>query len=233
MSDFAPANSLEEVLLAASRGDAEPAAFLDALRDSAVIVPCEQTGAADEVEFPVIEHQGRPYVPLYTSPGQGAKGAPEQDGWLKVSGGELAKMLTDDATGLAVNPGGDLGVAIPAEAVQALKGAAQERFPPGSRVRVGLPAEDTGELAAAIASWAQTRPEVHAVHHALIQGEDDPDPTLVLGLELAPGADPAATIDAVVRNLPGVAAVVLDDEATDPVSGFMRERDAPIYRAAG
>ena len=65
------------------------------------------------------------------------KGAPEQEGWLRLTGAELAKMLTDDATGLAVNPGGDLGVAIPPDAVAALKGASQERFPAGSRVRVG------------------------------------------------------------------------------------------------
>jgi hypothetical protein len=231
MSDFAPDNPLEEVLLAASKGDAEPVVFLDALRDSSVIVPCEQTGAADEVEFPVIEHQGRPYVPLYTSQAQATTGAPEQEGWLKLTGSELAKMLTDDATGLAVNPGGDLGVAIPADAVAALKGASQERFPAGSRVRVGLPAVEPPELRQAISAWASSHPEVLAVHHALIQGEDDPDPTLVLGLELAPGADPAAAIDAVVRNLPGVAAVVLDETTTDPVSGFMRERDEPLYRA--
>ena len=231
MGDFAPDNPLEEVLLAASRGDAEPAAFLDALRDSAVIVPCEQTGAADEVEFPVIEHQGRPFVPFYTSRPQAAKGAPEQEGWLKVTGGDLAKMLTDDATGLAVNPGGDLGVAIPPDAVAVLKGPAQERFPAGTRVRVGLPAEEPAELRQAIGGWASSRPEVLAVHHALVQGEDDPDPTLVLGLELAAGADPAATVDAVVRNLPGVAALVLDATATDPVSQFMRERDEPLYRA--
>lgn len=231
MSEFAPDNPLEEVLLAASKDDAQPVVFLDALRDSSVIVPCEQTGAADEVEFPVIEHQGRPYVPLYTSRAQATKGAPEQEGWLKLTGAELAKMLTDDATGLAVNPGGDLGVAIPADAVAALKGASQERFPAGSRVRVGLPASESPELRQAITAWASPHPEVLAVHHALIQGEDDPDPTLVLGLELAPGADPAAAVDAAVRNLPGVAAVVLDETATDPVSGFMRERDEPLYRA--
>ena len=231
MADFAPANPLEEVLLAASRGDAEPVAFLDALRDSAIVVPCEQTGTPDEVEFPVIEHQGRPYVPLYTSQTQADTGAPEQDGWLKLTGAELAKMLTDDATGLAVNPGGDLGVAIPPDAVAALKGATQERFPAGSRVRVGLPAAEPPELRQAIGQWAATRPEVLAVHHALIQGEDDPDPTLVLGLELAPGADPAGVVDAVVRNLPGIAAVVLDETTTDPVSTFMRERNDPLYRA--
>ncbi len=232
MSDFAPANPLEEVLEAASKGDAEPVAFLDALRDSSIIVPCEQTGTADEVEFPIIEHQGRQYVPLYTSEAQAKKGAPEQDGWLKLTGADLAKMITDAETGLAVNAGGDLGVAIPPDAVQALRGVAQERFPAGSRVRVGLPAEDPPELREAITSWASGRPEVRAVHHALIQGEDDPDPTLVLGLELAPDADPAATVEAVVRNLPGVAAVILDDEATDPVSNFMRERDEPLYRAS-
>ena len=231
MSDvFDPDNPLEEVLVQASRGDVEPVVFLDALRDSSIVVPCEQTGAADEVEFPVIEHQGRPYVPLYTSQAQATKGAPEQEGWLKVTGADLAKMLTDDATGLAVNPGGDLGVAIPPDAVAALKGPAQERFPEGSRVRVGLPAEEPPELRQAITAWASSHPEVLAVHHALIQGEDDPDPTLVLGLELASGADPSAAAEAVVRNLPGVAAVVLDETATDPVSGFMRDRDEPLYR---
>ena len=229
--DFAPDNPLEEVLLQASRGDAEPAAFLDALRDSSIIVPCEQTGTPDEVEFPVIEHQGRAYVPLYTSQAQAKKGAPEQEGWLKLSGAELARMVTDETTGLAVNPGGDLGVAIPPDAVAALRGAARERFPAGSRVRVGLPAEEPPQLREAIAGGAAGRPEIRAVHHALVQGEDDPEPTLVLGLELAPDADPAAAIDAAVRNLPGVAALVLDASATDPVSGFMRERDQPLYRA--
>lgn len=231
MSEFHPENPLEEVLLAASRGGAEPAVFLDALRDSSIVVPCEQTGTPDEVEFPLIEHQGRAYVPLYTSQAQAGKGAPEQEGWLKLTGAELAKMLTDDETGLAVNPGGELGVAIPPDAVAALKGPAQERFPAGSRVRVGLPAEEPPGLRDAIGHWAASRPEVLAVHHALIQGEDDADPTLVLGLELAPGADPAAVVDAVVRNLPGVAAVVLDDAAIDPVSAFMRDRDEPLYRA--
>jgi hypothetical protein len=229
--EFTPENPLEEVLLAASRGDADPVAFLEALRDSSVLVPCEQTGTPDEVTFPVIEHQGRPYVPLYTSRVQVDKGAPEQEGWLKLTGADLARTMTDEETGLAVNPGGDIGVAIPPDAVAALRGAAEQRFPAGSNVRIGLPAQEPPQLREVITAWASSQPEVLAVHHALVQGEHDPDPTLVLGLQIAPGADPAAAIDAAVKNLPGVAAVVLDDEATDPVSGFMRERDAPLYRA--
>ena len=97
-------------------------------------------------------------------------------------------------------------------------------------MRIGLPANEPPELREAVTAWGASRPDVVAVHRALVQSGDD-DPTLVLGLEIAPGADGAAAVDACVRNLPGVGALVLEPGAPDPVSRFMRDRDEPLYRA--
>lgn len=231
MTDFVPGNPLEEVLLAASRAGAEPAPLLDALRDSSVLIPAEQTGGPEEFEFPIIEHEGGQYVPLYTSQEQAAKGAPEQDGWLQATGADLAKMLASDpSTGIAVNPGGDLGVVLPPDTVAALRGPGEQRFPEGTEVRVGLPANEPPELGEAVAAWATGRPEIVAVHRALVQAAAEANPTLVLGLELDPDADPTAAVEACVRNLPGVAAIVLTETEQDPIAQFMRDLDQPLYR---
>ena len=192
-------------------------------------MPAVQEEGEEGVRFPVLEHEGASYVPAFTSQERAARGAPQQHGWLQATGGELAAILPE-GHGLALNPGVDLGVALPAEAVRALSGPAELRFPAGSDVRVGLPANEPPELREAVAAWGATRPDVVAVHRVLVQSGDD-DPTLVLGLEVAPGADGAAAVDACVRNLPGVGALVLAEGATDPVSRFMRDRDDPLYRA--
>jgi hypothetical protein len=230
MSDFTPDNPLEEVLFAASTGSADPAAFLDALRDSAVIVPAEAGETDEEVSFPVIRHEEQQFVPVFTSEAQAQKAAPGQSGWVKGTGAEIAAMLPE-RTGIAINPGGDMGVALPEEAVGALKGPSPLRFPAGSNIRVGLPIEEPPELREAIAAWGASQPDVVAVHRALIQAEGQPEATLVLGLEVVPGADEEAVIDAAVRNLRGVGAVVLHEGATDPLSRFMWEQNKPLYRA--
>ena len=106
----------------------------------------------------------------------------------------------------------------------------RQRYAAGTELRVGLPAEEPPGLRDLVAAWAHPRTDVVAVHHALVQGERDPDPLLVLGLELAPGADAAAAVDACVRDLAGFAAVAVTPDAAGPVVRFMRDRDDPLYR---
>jgi hypothetical protein len=118
-----PENALERALLAASEGG-DAGAFLAELRNAEVLVPSDEPGdrtpaEGEEIDLPVFSHEDRRWVAAFTSDTQLRRGVPDAAGRLRLLGADLAAMWPP-GVGLAVNPGGDLGVGLPEETVRAL-----------------------------------------------------------------------------------------------------------------
>lgn len=236
MTDFTPENPLEVALLAASQGeDAEE--FLDRLARDELFVPAQgetpaggerELEAGQQVALPVFEHEGRRFVPVFTSLTQLERGAPHADRYLRASGADLASVWPSGHD-LALNPGGDLGVALPEDDVRTL--SPEQRIPAGSELTVGAPAEEPEELWERLRAWATAHPEVRAAHRALVLLAGETEPQLVVGLELEPTADHGRVLKAGAEALEGGAAFTLvDPEAEDdPLSGWMLRHAQPLY----
>jgi hypothetical protein len=234
---FTPANPLEQVLLEVTESG-EHGRFLATLATHPVFLPApggdggerERPLEGDEaLELPVFEHDGTRFVAAFTSLEQldrSASGAPP---FRRATGEELA-AIWPEGHGLAVNPGGDLGVAIAEEDVQALAAAAALG---GADLTVGAPTPEPEPLWVALRSWAAREPAVAAAHRALVLvHEPGEEPALVVGLdlELEEGADPGPLLRAGAEALGGVAAfTLLDPTGADPISQWWLERDAPVY----
>lgn len=237
---FTPANPLEQVLLEVSESG-EHGQFLLALAANPVYIPAQgeegddrerPLDAGEEVELPVFEHEGTRFVAAFTSLEQLEAGAAGSAHYLRLDGAELA-AIWPQGHALAVNPGGDLGVAISEEDVDALAAAAAAG---GADLTVGAPSPEPEPLWTALRAWAAGVPEVAAAYRALVlvhaPGEE---PALVVGLALdadALGADgdPSPILTAGAEALGGVAAfTLLDPTGADPLSQYWLERGAPLY----
>jgi len=139
-----PGNELEEVL-AASLGNPQAAPrLLEVLGRSSLWVPLPEGGGPDSPSLgvPTTDIGGAPYVPVFSS----------QDEFLRVTGThmsftvaparEFARGLPPQV-GIAVNPGGTVGVPLPPAAVAELcRDRASARLPGearGGRVRLFTP----------------------------------------------------------------------------------------------
>ena len=236
MTDFTPENPLEVALLAASQGeDAE--VFLDRLARDPLFVPAQGEAPADgerelqagqEVVLPVFEHEGRRFVPVFTSLTQLERGAPQAMRYLRASGADLA-AIWPPGHDLALNPGGGLGVALPEDDVRTL--SPEQRIPAGSELTVGAPAEEPEELWDEVRTWAAAQPEVRAAHRALVLLAGETEPQLVVGVELEPASDPRRILQTGAEALEGAAAFTLVDPQADddPLGSWMLRQARPIY----
>jgi hypothetical protein len=144
--------------------------------------------------------------------------------------------------GMAVNPGGAVGIPLPAVAVEDLcrgggAGGGAVEPPRGGRVRVWEPEPDDEPvdfLAAAAGEFAVT-PVVLSARRALGSVEGGPA-TLFIGVELDDwqGEARAAAMDALGRALgaesvPWTVNLLLLDVAQDPLADLMHDRIAPFF----
>jgi hypothetical protein len=235
-----PGNHVESVLQRASRRQADGGELLAALADAELLVPVDgppPEQPPDRMRLPAFEDQGRRYVPVFTSPAQLALYG-HGGGHLRLRGRELAAML-DAATGLAVNPRGDLGLPLSPDQVRAMTGAAASPsarpLGAGQAVRLGEPAEEPTRLLEAIAAGLATSPEVRAAYRALLQAAADEAPRLVVGLELD---DPAAgqrlleVVGRAARELGDreVDLVAFGEDGDGGVGTWMQLHTRPFYR---
>jgi hypothetical protein len=235
-----PANELEEVL-GASLGDpgATPR-LLEVLSRSKVWVPLPNGGHPDVPGFdlPMLELGGLPYVPVFSSEQQFRQAA-EGMSCTVAPVHEFARGLPP-GVGIAVNPGGAVGVPVPPEAVAGLCRAERDPYGApraGARVRLWEPEphqEPVDFLAAAAAEFAVT-PVVLTARRALASVEDAA-PQLFVGVELDrwQEQDRAAAMDAVGRALgavplPWQVQLILLDVAQDPVGDWMLELVRPFF----
>lgn len=238
-----PANELEEVLAASLGNPSATPRLLEVLGRSQVWVPLSNGGSPDstDLDLPTMELNGAPYVPVFSSEQQFRRAA-EGMACTVAPVREFARGLPP-MVGIAVNPGGAVGVPLPPGAVAELcrgasrPGAYGEQGPGGARVRLWEPSPDEEPvdfLAVAAAEYAVT-PVVLSARRAMAAVEEDP-PALYIGVELDRWQEPdrAAAMDALGRALgavplPWPVHLILLDIAQDPVSDWMLEAVRPFY----
>ncbi len=225
-----PANELEEVLTAALGDPGATPRVIEVLGRSSLWVPLP-AGDAD-TGLPAVELDGGAYVPVFSSESQLKRTAPGM-AFGVLPAREFARGLPP-LVGIAVNPGGAVGIPLPALAVEELcRGGASG----GARVRLWEPMPDDEPvdfLATAAGEFAVT-PVVLSARRALgsVEGEQ---PTLFIGVELDrwQEEDRTEAMTALgralaVAPLPWPVNLLLLDIAQDPLGDWMHERVSPFF----
>ncbi|MEV4350733.1 enhanced serine sensitivity protein SseB [Actinoplanes sp. NPDC049596] len=219
-----PANPLETALAGARAGDTSSEQLLAALADQPLWVPLP--GGADPAgptRLPVMALDGRPFVAVYTSAEQYARGAGAQP-HMEITGRKLAELMAAEL-GLAVNPGAELGLPVNPEGVQVIRGG-RRQVPAGARLRLGEPDPEPTELLTALAAAFTTVPAVIEARRALAQIGDQP-PALLIGVRPDPTV-PSWRQDILDATQPyPVDTTFLDED--DSVSRWMLTRTEPFY----
>ncbi|GII22655.1 enhanced serine sensitivity protein SseB [Planosporangium mesophilum] len=229
-----PANELESALAALGSGMGSPDQLLRALADNELWVPLPGgTGDGGEAQLPVMMLDGQPYVAVYTSAEQYARGAGQQV-HMVVGGCALAGML-DERLGLAVNPGGEVGLPVRPDGVRTMRGG-RTTVRAGQPVRLGAPAEEPRALLAALASAFERVPAVVEARRALAQMGDQP-PGLLIGIradQRVAGWRQAAlaAVDAAAsaEPMPLTVDTAFLDDPTDPITAWMLGNTEPFYQ---
>lgn len=120
---FVPTNDLETVMLEAMTGGDSPERVYDALANSVVLVPLRAASREDpqgELQFIVTEVGARRGVAVFTSAAQLRKAASNIDRCARLTGAALARGWNDRSVDVLLNPGGDLGLVVPAAVVRTL-----------------------------------------------------------------------------------------------------------------
>jgi hypothetical protein len=227
-----------EQSLSAALGDPQAAArVVEVLGRSRIWVPLPQGGTTQsrDLDLPTLELDGLVYVPVFTSEQQFLRAANGMS-FAVAPAREFARGLPPQV-GIALNPGGAVGIPLPPPAVAELCRAGGGRGVTGGRVRLWEPGADEEPvefLASAAGEFAIT-PVVLSARRALASVEGDP-PVLFIGVELDgwQEADRAAAMTALGRALGTVAVpwavnLVLLDIAQDPVGDYLLERVRPFY----
>ena len=228
---FRPENPLEDALLAARETD-DLALLLRALADADVYLPAD----GDELSLPVLRIGGRPFAPVFTSLTQLARFRPQGGSYVKLAGRALP-AIWPDGTGLALNLGGDFGFPLGPEQVARLGSAPPATADDGGFL-LGVPKEEPAALLAAVARFAESRPEVRAAYRALLVRRPGTRPEPVVGLELAHEADAHAVVEAAAEaaRAAGVDRLALlplgVHGVDDPVARFLVEKTKPFYERA-
>lgn len=239
-------NEVERALLAASQDEGRFGEFLVALAGAELYVP-HPGGSGEEGEpvegeelvLPLVEHEGRTYVPVFTSMAQFRLGAPHDMPHVRLRTEGLVAEWPEEH-GMAVNPGGEIGVALEAADVRALARpeavVSAQRFGAGTRLLLGEPAEEPGALLDAVSQACDELGTVVAAYRALmaVEGEED-TPQIVIGLELDRGVDPDAAFGVVGGRVAAAATgpfafVVVDETDLSPVARFMLLETDPFFR---
>jgi SseB protein C-terminal domain/SseB protein N-terminal domain len=237
-SDGWPANELEQVLSAALGDPRAAPRVVEVLGRSRIWVPLPQGGTPEsrDLDLPTLELDGLVYVPVFTSEQQ----------FLRVANGmsfavaparEFARGLPPQV-GIALNPGGAVGIPLPPPAVAELCRAGGGRGGvTGGRVRLWEPVvdEEPVEFLASAAGEFAITPVVLSARRALASIEGDP-PVLFVGVELDgwQEEDRTAATTALARALgtvpvPWAVNLVLLDIAQDPVGDYLLQRVRPFY----
>lgn len=178
---------MERALVAAQKGELSSDQLLAVLAAGEVWVPLPggappsgQSPEGGSVGIPVMMIDGVKYLPVYTSAeefGQGAGDVAHMVSPLR----ELARQLPPEL-GIAVNPGGSIGLPIRPAGVEMLRAGAWTA-PAGTQVRLGQPEVEPTELLTALRGTLGRVSEVKSVRSGWAQFGEDP-PGVVLGIVL-------------------------------------------------
>ncbi|MEU6079704.1 enhanced serine sensitivity protein SseB [Streptomyces sp. NPDC047108] len=245
-----PSNALEETLAASVGVDGAGARIVEVLGRSHVWVPLPEGGSREsrDLDLPTVEIGGAAYVPVFSSEQQFLQVAGAHMSFTVAPAREFARGLPPQL-GIAVNPGGAVGVPLPPAAVAELCRTGRTPLdtpvteygagPSGGRVRLFEPDwqdEPVDFLGAAAGEFAVTG-LVRTARRALASIEGAA-PALFVGVELlrCEPQDREAVLHALGRALgavpvPWPVQLVLLDVAQDPVVDWMRERVRPFHTA--
>jgi len=228
-----PRNELEQGLAAAYAGTSPLSDWLDDLATAEVWVPLAASSEEGRGSFPILSIDGGSYLPAFTSEGELRAGNPGAS-YVRATLADLLRRLPGHI-GVAVNPGGSVGLPIPADDARRLV-SGEGRIPAGTTIRVGHPADEPDRLLAAVASEFGAAPHVTAARRCwAAAGESLPG--VVLGIDVDPDNPDAR--DSVVQAVRRAARASDYDGTVDVV--FANDRDAftewmlantePFYRA--
>ncbi|MFG3494726.1 enhanced serine sensitivity protein SseB [Streptomyces sp. NPDC047928] len=239
-----PGNELEEVLAASLGNPSAGGRIVEVLGRSAVWVPLPRGGGPDspDLDLPTLtlEPDGQPYVPVFSSEAQFRACVGDHMAYTVAPAVEFARGLPPQL-GIAVNPGGAVGIPLPPAAVAELCRAGRTPLDgpaSGARVRLFEPdwQEDPVDFLAAAGAEFEAAGVVLTARRALASVEGEA-PALFVGVQVSSfeGPDRTAPMDALGRALgrvqvPWPVNLVLLDAAQDPVVDWMLEKVRPFYR---
>ncbi|KPC81666.1 MULTISPECIES: enhanced serine sensitivity protein SseB [Streptomyces] len=240
-----PANELEEVLSASLGVAGAGGRLVEVLGRSHVWVPLPNGGGPDsaDLDLPTVDIGGGAYVPVFSSEAQFLQCVGSHLSFTVAPAREFARGLPPQL-GIAVNPGGAVGVPLPPPAVAELCRAGRTPLDgpaSGGRVRLYEPdwKEDPVDFLSAVSAEFQESGVVGTARRALASIEGD-SPVLFVGVEFAvpEAAGQSAPMDALGRALgqvqvPWPVNLLLLDVAQDPVGDWMLEKVRPFYRRDG
>ncbi|WP_455356820.1 enhanced serine sensitivity protein SseB [Streptomyces sp. SYSU K217416] len=237
-----PGNELEEVLAASVGNPAAGGRLIEVLGRSHVWVPLPNGGGPDSpnLDLPTMDIHGAAYVPVFSSEQQFLHCAGSHMPFTVAPAREFARGLPPQL-GIAVNPGGTVGVPLPPEAVAELCRVGRTPLDgpaSGGRVRLFEPdwQDDPVDFLATASEEFAASGVVRSARRCLASIEGDA-PVLFVGVELLAWepAERNAPMDALGRALgraqvPWPVNLVLLDVAQDPVGEWLLERVQPFYR---
>ena len=237
-----PGNELEEVLSASLGIPSAGGRIVEVLGRSFLWVPLPNGGGphSGPLDLPTTEIEGQAYVPVFSSEEQFRQVVGNHMSYTIAPAVEFARGLPPQV-GIAVNPGGMVGVPLPPDAVAELCRVGRTPLDgpvSGGRVRLFEPDwqdDPVDFLAAASAEFAATGVVLTA--RRCLAAIETADPVMFIGVELSSrDADiRALPLEALGRALgkvpvPTPVNMVFLDVAQDPVGERLRERVRPFYQ---
>ncbi|MFE1452421.1 enhanced serine sensitivity protein SseB [Streptomyces olivaceoviridis] len=237
-----PGNELEEVLSASlgipSAGDR----IIEVIGRSFLWIPLPNGGGphSGPLDLPTMEIDGQVYVPVFSSEEQLRQATGPHMSYTIAPAVEFARGLPPQA-GIAVNPGGVVGIPLPPGAVAELCRAGRTPLDgpnAGGRVRLFEPDwqdDPVDFLSAASAEFAETGVVLTA--RRCLAAIETADPVMFVGVELSQWEGDSRTLplDALGRALGRVPVkwpvnLILMDVAEDPVSDWLKTNVRPFYQ---
>ncbi|MEU8616824.1 enhanced serine sensitivity protein SseB [Streptomyces sp. NPDC048623] len=238
-----PGNELEEVLAASLGNPSAGGRLVEVLGRSPVWVPLPNGGGPDsaDLDLPTMEIDGAAYVPVFSSEREFLAIAGAHMSYTVAPARDFARGLPPQL-GIAVNPGGTVGVPLPPPAVAELCRAGRTALDgpaTGGRVRLFEPdwQDDPVDFLAAASAEFEASGVVATARRALASVEGT-EPALFVGVQLTgPEADLNAPLDALGRALGRIEVawpvnLILLDVAQDPVGDWMLEKVRPFFQRA-
>ncbi|MGW4023471.1 enhanced serine sensitivity protein SseB [Streptomyces sp. NPDC005009] len=237
-----PGNELEEVLSASLGVPSAGGRIVEVLGRSLVWVPLPNGGGPDSgpLDLPTMEIDGQVHVPVFSSEEQFRQVVGSHMSYTVAPAVEFARGLPPQA-GIAVNPGGVVGIPLPPPAVAELCRAGHTPLDgpaTGGRVRLFEPdwQDDPLDFLAAASAEFDALGVVTTARRCLAAIETA-DPVLFIGVELSRWEGDARTLplNALGRALgrtpsPWPVNLIVLDIAQDPVGDWLRTKVRPFYQ---
>lgn len=236
---FEPENAVEETMLAAARDPERFGDFLEALRAGDIFIPRHEEADDDEdgdtITLPLVRWEGREAVPVFSSLTRLHTAIPDCERYMAFHFADLASRWGEHW--MILNPGNAVGLPLSPAAVRGE--AEREVVDAGTELMIGEPATLPPGLREAVVAHASDEPLIVAAHVAQVYlaGEGEGRLELVVGIEIAPGADARQIAEVAARRLRDAGTVagvmVVDRDHPNTIARWMLERDVALWRRAG